>query len=329
MAKSNGQVLTEDDDKQEVEYVVVEDQEKDQVPEEDQQEEPVAASADSDEDHDEEPEAKQAGEHDDEDEEREAIRERRRVEKKERKERQQRAIGRDKLELDFLRKRNDELERRLMNLETRTNQSQLTDYDRQIQAHMQEVDTAERIIAKAVEAGNGEDVTKAMRYRDEAIAKVNQLTYAKQQQTQQPQQQSPKLDERVEYYATEFMESNKWYDPQGRDEDSAIVLAIDNRLIQEGYDPRTPDYWDELQDRVEKRLPDKFVSRKPQQAARKPTGAPPVGSGREHAPNSTRKEIYISPERKAALIEAGVWDDPVLRQKYIKQYAAYDQQNRS
>lgn len=47
------------------------------------------------------------------DKEREAIRERRRLEKLERKERRDKSIARDKIELDFLAKRNDELERRL------------------------------------------------------------------------------------------------------------------------------------------------------------------------------------------------------------------------
>ena len=45
--------------------------------------------------------------------EREAIRERRRKEKLDRKERRETAIKRDKTELDFLRSRNDDLERRL------------------------------------------------------------------------------------------------------------------------------------------------------------------------------------------------------------------------
>jgi len=324
MAKNN-QALTEDDDLPQDEYVAVEEPIE-------EPEEPVKAEGD---DEPEEPTAKQQADDDhdegDTDEERAAIRERRRLEKKERKERQQKAISRDKLELDFLRKRNDDLERRLNTVEVRTQQSALTDLDRQIQMYKGEVETAERIIAKAVEAGNGEDVAKAMRYRDEAVAKINEATYYKNQQAQQqqqPQQQS-RLDERIEYYAKEFMEANEWYNPQGSDEDSAIVMAIDNRLMQEGYDPRSPEYWDELQDRVERRLPEKFQRQNKTQSQRKPTGGPAVGSGREHAPTSTRKEIYISPERKAALMEAGVWDDPVLRQKYIKQYAQYDQQNKA
>jgi hypothetical protein len=161
-----------------------------------------------------------------------------------------------------------------------------------------------------------------MQYRDQAMAKMQQLSQYKQQQSQQAPRQ-PQVDSEVVHYAKEFMEEHSWYDPQGKDEDSAIVLAIDNKLAQEGFDPRSEEYWDELHDRVKRRLPEKF------KAARKPTGGPAVGSGREHAPVSTRKEVYISPERKAALQEAGVWDDPVLRQRYVKKYAEYDRANKS
>jgi hypothetical protein len=306
-------LLSEDDelekDAEGTEYVAVE--------------EPVS----SEDDDDDEKSLKASDEDDGDDEdEREAIRERRRQEKKERKERREKAIGRDKIELNFLRQRNDELERRMMAVETHTKQSSLSDIDRQINAAVYEAETAEQIIAKAVEAGNGDDVTKALRYRDQAVAKAQQLAQYKQQQQYQGQRQAPSIDKAIEHYASEFMSANTWYDPQGRDEDSAIVLTIDAKLAEEGYDPRTEEYWDELESRVERRLPEKFAKQKP--AARKPTGGPAVGSGREHAPSSTRKEIYISPERKAAMQEAGVWDDPVLRQRYIKRYAEYDRQHR-
>lgn len=255
---------------------------------------------------------------------REAIRERRRLEKKERKERRDKAIDRDKLELNFLRNRNDELERRVGAVENHAQQANIGQIDQQLQQAINEVETAEKIIARAVEAGNGEDVAQAMRYRDQAMAKAQQLNQYKQQQSFQAQApRQPQVDNEVVHYAKEFMEENTWYDPNGKDEASAIVQAIDNKLAEEGYDPRSQDYWDELHDRVKRRLPEKF------KAARKPTGGPAVGSGREHAPVSTRKEIYISPERKSALQEAGVWDDPVLRQRYIKKYAEYDRANKS
>lgn len=268
--------------------------------------------------------------------EREAIRERRRLEKLERKERREQAIKRDKLELDFLRKRNDDLERRLGTVEQRTHQADLSQIDAQIAHAKNEAEMAERVIAKAVAAGNGEDVTQAMRYRDQAMQKAQQLAYAKQQAMAQRQASQPKndgLDDMAVHYAKEFINENPWYDIKGGDEDSAIVLAIDGALHREGFRPDTEEYWEELRERAARRIPERFKSGKApagqRQSQRQQRGGPAIGSGREHAPTSTRTEVYISPERKQALIDAGVWDDPVLRMKYVKRYAEYDRNNRS
>lgn len=270
---------------------------------------------------------------DDASDERDAIRERRRVEKQDRKQRREEAIKRDKLELDFLRKRNDDLERRVGVQEQRTHKLDLSAFDAEINKAAQEADMADRVIAKAVAAGNGDDVTQAMRYRDQALARIQQLTFQKQQVAQKPPQPQ-QIDDMTLRYAQEFIKDNPWYDAQGRDEDSAIVIAIDQALSKDGFDPRSSDYWDELRKRAARRLPERFEEktqrREPERKEpREPRGGPTVGSGREHAPVSTRREVYISPERKQALIEAGVWDDPVLRTRYVKRYAEYDRQNKS
>jgi hypothetical protein len=41
-------------------------------------------------------------------------------------------------------------------------------------------------------------------------------------------------------------------------------------------------------------------------------------------PPSTRKEVYVSPERVQAMKDAGVWDDSALRNRYLKAYQDYD-----
>ncbi len=311
-------ILKEDDESKDEDIVIVEEkpsnveaQESDQ---DDDDDEPVTARNDEDEER----------------------RERRRQEKIERKQRRDEAIKRDKLELDFLRKRNDDLERRISVQEQKSFNLDLSAFDSAIAKASQEAEMADRVIAKAVAAGNGEDVTQAMRYRDAAIARIQQLNFQKQQAAQQrPQPQQ--IDDITLRYAQDFFKENPWYDAQGKDEDSAIVIAIDQALAKDGYDPRSSEYWDELRKRAARRLPERFAS--PDEPARKveertetrrePRGGPAVGSGREHAPPSTRKEIYISPERKQALIEAGVWDDPVLRSRYVKRYAEYDKQNKA
>lgn len=267
----------------------------------------------------------------DSDPEREAIRQRRRKEKMERKQRREEAIARDRLEMDFLRKRNDDLERRLTGVEEVTHSQQISGIDQRYNAALNEARMADQVISKAIAAGNGDDVTKAMAYRDQALAKARELQNLKTQASQRAERQ-PTMDPRALSYAKAFVESNKWYDPEGRDEDSAIVLAIDQGLIRDGFNPQTAEYWDELRTRAARRLPDRFEQREPKNRDetqdRRPRGGPAIGSGREHAPTSTRREVYISPERKQALIEAGVWDDPVLRARYVKQYAEYDKNRR-
>jgi hypothetical protein len=324
-------VMKEDDEKGgNEEIVIVEDKNDltdradegdDHEEQDDREDERTASSADQD-------------EGDGNDDERAAIRERRRLEKLERKDRRDQAIKRDKLELDFLRKRNDDLERRVSVQEQRAHQVDLGSYDQAIASAANEVEMAERVIAKAVEAGNGADVAQAMRYRDQAMQKAQQLQFAKQQAAQQrPQAQGQSIDDMTMHYAKEFMAENPWYDSQGRDEDSAIVIAIDQSLAKDGFNSQTEEYWDELRKRTARRLPEKFKNQRQTtreaKEERTPRGGPAVGSGREHAPASTRKEIYLSPERKQALIDAGVWDDPVLRMKYAKRYSEYDRANKA
>lgn len=330
------EMLKENDDVKDDDIIIVEDEaqlkkaqsaDSDADDEDDEDDRPAAASADDTDD--------------DNDDEREAIRERRRLEKIERKKRRDEAINRDKLELEFLRKRNDDLERRVTAQEQRAHKLDLSAFDNEIAKAANEAEMADRVIAKAVAAGNGEDVTQAMRYRDQALAKIQQLNFQKQQaanQRPQPQQ----VDDMTMRYAQDFIKENPWYDVQGRNEDSAIVMAIDQALVRDGFDPRSAEYWDELRSRAARRLPERFNARAEGRAEarrkepaeeraeprREPRGGPAVGSGREHAPATTRKEIYVSPERKQALIDAGVWDDPVLRAKYVKRYAEYDRSNR-
>jgi hypothetical protein len=314
-------MITEDDEQ------VVEGQEQpEKVEIEMSPEEAAQFSEDSAQDED-----RVAKQEDDDESDREAIRERRRLEKKERKQRREQAINRDKIELEFLRKRNDDLERRMTGIEQKTQRSDISLIEQKLKEAVNEVQLAEKVIAKAVAAQNGEDVAQALRYRDQAMNKARQLDAAKKQaeQAAAAPKQKPVDDVSLEY-AREFIKDNPWYNPKGNDESSAIVLAIDSALTKEGLDPRSEDYWDELRDRVRRRLPEKFdedstpAPRSQQKVERSARGGPQVGSGREHAPSSTRREVYISPERKAALIEAGVWDDPVLRQKYIKKYMEYD-----
>lgn len=239
---------------------------------------------------------------------------------------QKQAKERSQRELALLREQNAELMRRMQAIEGNTLSQQAQSIDQQYQRALYEAQQAEMIIGRAVEAGNGDDVTQAMRIRDEAKERAQQLAYAKQQAEQYAEQAvQPRADPRVVDYAKQWMDANPWYNPNGRDEDSAITKAIDNSLAAEGLNPASEDYWHELTRRVAARIGgDEAPSRSEGTPRRK---APPTGNTREYAPPSTKKEVYVTPERKQAMIEAGIWDDPVRRKSQLKAYQAYDREN--
>jgi len=309
--------LTENDDVEEFDII------EGTPPEDDANPAEEAEDADEPDDEEDDGDARLAESEDDHEDEISSQSRKRRLKRREVQKRAKEAAQR---ELEMLRHQNAELARRVAAIEGHTLQSNEQNIDARLQATMNEIRQAEQIMARATEAGNGEDVVAAMRIRDEAMSRAQQLQYSKQQMAQVREQQAQpgQSDPRVQSYAQEWMQANPWYNPRGADDDSAIVNAIDAAMTAQGYDPTSRAYWEELTRRVAARVggDDDGGADTRQSAPRRK--APPQGTTREHAPTSTRKEVYVTPERKAAMIEAGIWDDPVARNRMLKAYQAYD-----
>ena len=249
--------------------------------------------------------------------------------RKKQKELRKRARDNAERELQLLRQQNEDLMRRVQATEVHAAGTNVSQFDSQLAAVQNEIRQAEYVISKAVEAGNGEDVAAAIRLRDEATSRAQQLAAAKQQAEQVRQQlTAPRADPRVVSFAQEWHKANPWYNPNGADEHSLITKAVDNALAAEGWNPGTEAYWHELTKRVAKRVggeenvsKDKKKDKGEKTAKRQ---APPMGTDRESGANVGRNQFLVSKERKDAMIEAGVWDNPELRKRYLKAYQAYD-----
>lgn len=136
------------------------------------------------------------------------------------------------------------------------------DVDGQLNEERRNLADIDRAIARAVTESNGELHARALRLRDEANARLNALAYKRsqlehvaQQQLQQPAQRREEakieIDPRAEAYSDRFMERHPWFDPlDGEDDDSQMVKAIDDTLVNQGYNPNTKRYWLELERRV-------------------------------------------------------------------------------
>ena len=241
---------------------------------------------------------------------------------------QKQARDRTLAELAELREFKRTTEARFAAIETNTLNNNEAQVDQRLSEVRRDLQTADSILAAAVEAGNGPQYTDALRLRDEIKAQEQELVRAKGSFGEARKPKAPTVDPVVANFSNQWKAANPWYGSAGSEEDSAIVNAIDGRLTAEGYDPKSMEYWSELTRRTTARLHPNGASNGSAAAAPKKK-APPQGASREHAPQSTRTEVHVTPERKAAMIEAGKWDDPKERNKLLKAYAAYDREHRS
>lgn len=269
-------------------------------------------------------------------------REARRSERKTRRQRQKEARDRDQRELGFLRSRNEQVERQLGELSRRVDASETASIDGRIAQIDRAIESADDVYAKAIDAGEGKDAAEAQRIRDGLRDQRNYLNQYKEQggarSAAEEQGPDPLLVEQVRTWH----ERNTWFDFGRRDEDSAIAGAIDDMMIRDGYDPRTPEYYEELDKRVGRRLPhlaqgggrgngrdddeDDLDTTGDQRGGERKPGGPKFRVGGKERPLKSN-EVHISRERREAMEEAGVWEDPVLRKKYLKRYSEWDREN--
>ena len=259
------------------------------------------------------------------DEEREAIRERRRKERQHRKAAQREREETLRRELQARDSIINELRAKVEGIERRGTSSELAQIENAKKQTAQDYAYFKDQIRVATEAGNGAAVADATEKMLQAQQRFNQLQGYEQAYRQRQAQPQP-LDPRLVNQAQKWMESNKWYNPAGQDQDSRIALTLDQQLAQEGWDPTTPQYWQELDSRVKKYLPHRANSGKISGTKPRSTVS---GSGRDAGPSTSDKSYRLSAERVKALKDAGIWDDPKQRAEAVKRFREYDKQNRA
>ena len=264
---------------------------------------------------------------------REAIRAARREERRLKKQIHREKARESNHLVNALKHQNAAMAERLAALEQRSTGAEMARVDKAIEEAGVQLEYSKMKLQSAVESRDGAGVTKAQEMWYEAQRKVESLNDLKRraiQQTSAPKQNNIAPDPAVVRLASEWMEDNSWYDPQGGNEESQIAQVIDKRLISEGYNPSTQDYWDELTDRVKKYVPDSGNRGYNDSSVRnqRPRSVM-TSSGRETTATTKSNEFRLSPQRVAAMKEAGVWDNPAARQKTIQKYAEWDRTNKS
>ena len=293
----------------------------------------LAGSVRDDDDHDDD------GDAGSDDPQREAIRQARREERKLKKQIHKEKARESNHLINMLKRQNEQMAQRVAELERRSAGADSARLDKAIEDGQLRLQYAKMKIAEATKAGNGEALVEAQEAWYEARRQVEALEATKKRASSTDSSGVPRApDPRLKKHASDWMARNDWYDPEGRDVDSKITVKLDEALVEEGWDPTTQEYWEELDARVSKYLPHRASRRsddgddgdgefRSQQQQRRTRPRSPVGSsGRDNQGGSNNRagEFRLSPDRVKAIKDAGKWDDPVERQKMARRYAEYD-----
>ena len=262
---------------------------------------------------------------------REAIRAARREERKLKKQLHREKARESNHLINALRKQNEDLAHRLAQVEQKTTGAELARLDKAIDDAGTRVEYAKMKLQEAVEQRNGGEVARAQQLWYDSQRQLESLQHIKQnanRQYAQPKQNIKAPDPIVQRNASDWMNRNSWYDPQLKDADSKIAQTIDQALTEEGYDPALPDYWDELDERLQKYLPHRVNSGYSTPTRNQRPKSVVTSSGRESNANPKSNEFRLDPDRVKAIKEAGMWDNIEQRNKMIRRFADYDRQQK-
>lgn len=235
--------------------------------------------------------------------------------------------------LQTLARENEEFKRRLASLERNTKEQSLVRIDKNIEDAQVRLEYAKMKMMEATSNNDGEGMVEAQTLWQSAQEDVRKLQTTRshaerEMKTQPPQDFLP--DPAVQRGAAEWMRRNSWYRPDASDTDSKVAKKIDELMVTQGWEPSDPDYWDELDSRLQKELPHRYNgSNDDNQVVRKPRNV--VGSsGREASAaygGTNRNQFVLSPERVKAMKEAGAWDNPERKRRMIEHFIKYDRQS--
>ena len=235
--------------------------------------------------------------------------------------------------LTQLQRENEQMRRDIEQLKRNTKAEQLTRIDKNIEDAQVRLEYAKMKLAEATQNQDGQAMVEAQtlwRNAEDEMRSLGSLREQADAELRRPQQQGAP-DPSISRLADRWIKRNKWYDPDGGDADSRAAKRIDRAMSSEGWNPADPNYWDELDSRLQRELPHRYNDSNDDDSrgVRRPRNV--VGSaGREASAaygGVNRTQFVLSPDRVKAMKEAGAWDNPERKKRMIQQFMAYDRAN--
>ena len=176
-------------------------------------------------------------------------------------------------------------------------------------------------LAKAIEEG---DTNAQIKFNEELVDLKTALALQKIEKQQNKQNVSTNVD-KANYVqqnpaprlAQDWWQKNNWFNSKGFEQETAMARAIDVQLDIEGYDKNAPEYYQELNNRLQKRFPelvsqDEVTTLQPRAKSRQTVAPTTGGSGLKS------NRLKMSRDELAMARELGITDPDALK-KYAKE----------
>lgn len=257
-----------------------------------------------------------------------AIRAAKRNKRKARKEYHRQVATEKDVRLQNLQRQNQELLERLSVVERKTAGADLARMDKAIEDQQLRIEFAKRKMKEATESMDGDLLASAQEMWYDARQQSENLEGVKKRMVSPDKQQTIEQDPMLQRYAAKWMEANPWYNAQAKDMDSRIAMTVDQALADEGWDPKSPEYWEELDNRLSKVLPNRYTDFTDEKPVNRRPRSVVTSSGREVSSSrgGSGNSFTLSREQVTAMKDAGMWDDPEKRNRMIKRYAMESRQ---
>ena len=194
---------------------------------------------------------------------------------------------------ETLKSENEKLQTQISNLD----KGYITEYGTRIESQLA---SASEALKKALEVNDAEAIVKANQAIAKATIEQERHRLAKERQESQPEvkpqeqtQPQAQPEAQVDPKAKAWAEDNPWF---GENEEMTILaMGLDKKLKQEGFDPRSDEYYTEINKRIRKRFPEEFEEEKTSSANR----VAPADSTASRSSNKGRRTVKLSPSQVA------------------------------
>tara|TARA_R110000787_G_scaffold41270_2_gene102110 strand:- start:235 stop:1098 length:864 start_codon:yes stop_codon:yes gene_type:complete len=197
-------------------------------------------------------------------------------------------------------RREAEAETRLTAMQEKMNNIESGIDDQRVNSFQQKYDAVKTDLFEAAETGNTQrqvELTEQMADM-RATARIAQMRRKEQQETpvkavNPTVEATAKSAAPQEAYA--WWAKNKWFESQEHTPETMFAKSIDNQLESEGLDKNTPEYYEELDNRLQKRFPELYSKVKKSKPPTAPSGGRGTGkTSKDGRIRMTAQELQVA-----------------------------------